>query len=164
MALPDSRTLDLDEGTLVEPVPDGSRLVLWLPEERSGGFQYWQRVGTVAHTEVTVEQGLHASKATSVRARQRVGGLFGWFRRLGAKGGDTTWVVPNGTAAQQCGERHTDLLMVWTQHDSTGLDEAQIKLRWPACREVQKVGKRLFLISGIAPAAQTNAAATALPQ
>src|SRR5207237_4839561 len=41
-----------------------------------------------------------------------------------------------GTAAQQCGERHTDLPMVWTQHDSRGLDEAQIKLRWPACEDV----------------------------
>jgi tetratricopeptide (TPR) repeat protein len=165
MALPDWRTLSVNDGILMEPVPEGGRLVLWLPEERSGGFQYWQRLGTVANTEVTVEQGVYASEATSIRARQRVGGLFGGlFRGFGRKAGDTAWMLPNGTSAQQCGDRRNDLLLVWTQDDGIALDEAQIRLRWQACQGVQKIGTKLFVVSGIAPAAQENAAATALPQ
>jgi hypothetical protein len=33
MPLPDWRTLTVNDGILMEAVPDGGRLVLWLPEE-----------------------------------------------------------------------------------------------------------------------------------
>ncbi len=34
-------------GTLREPGPDENCLILWLPAERDGRFQSWQRIATV---------------------------------------------------------------------------------------------------------------------
>ena len=74
MSGPDWRNLVLLEGILLEPVRDDNRMVFWLPTERDRQFQYWERVGTVPRAEIRVEQGIRSLPATSVRARQRLGG------------------------------------------------------------------------------------------
>src|SRR5690242_17230189 len=77
MRIWDWQDLILDRGILREPISDGSRLVLWVPGDRDGTFQYWERIGNAARAEVTVDEGLCATAATSIPARQRLGGLFG---------------------------------------------------------------------------------------
>src|SRR5437762_2532800 len=79
MAHPDWHDLDLDVGVLPEPVSDQDRVVLWLPGSLDGGFRHWERIGTVPGAEVSAEQGLGATAATSVRARQPRLGWFGKF-------------------------------------------------------------------------------------
>ena len=49
-------------------------MVFWLPASRDREFQYWERIGTVPRAEIKVEHGICATPATSIRARQRLGG------------------------------------------------------------------------------------------
>src|SRR5438270_315392 len=111
MTLIDRHNLVLDEGVLLEPVPESNRLVLWLPAERERGFQLWQRISSVANADVCVDRGLCSIAATAIRARQRVGGLWrGLLRLFHRPSEEQTWMLPNGSAAEQCGERRTDLV------------------------------------------------------
>ena len=71
MNRPDWPGFSLDAGILAEPSSEGSRLIFWVPIERDRTFQYWQRIGSVTHAEITVEDGLCATAATSIRARSR---------------------------------------------------------------------------------------------
>lgn len=141
----------LHPGVLREPTCEGNRLVLWLPEERGGGFLYWQRIGTVSHVPITVYQDLSALPATALRARQRVRGvlgkLLGWSRRVPSEG---TWVLPNGDVAHQCGERQTDLLLAWAEDSSAGIEELRLRERLPPCQRLQALGPRLWLLWGVA--------------
>ena len=74
---PDWQQLELDAGVLREPSPDASRIVLWIPDEQDGGFRHWERVSSVPGADIAAGQGTLATAATSVRVRQKVGGLFG---------------------------------------------------------------------------------------
>src|SRR5262245_31128734 len=113
MRIPDWRKLVFNEDVLLEPVPDDGRIVLWLTGERDRGFQYWERVGTVTRAAVATEQGICAIAATSIRARQRARGLFGGFLQRFREASGEIWTLPNGEAAEQCGERQTDLVLAW---------------------------------------------------
>jgi tetratricopeptide (TPR) repeat protein len=161
MNLPDWRQMALEAGVLREPVSDGGRIVLWLPGERDGAFQHWERIGSVARAEVTEEQGLCAIAATSVSARQRVKGVLGkLLGRIHEARGSRALVLPNGTSAEQAGERATDLLLVWSADDADTLDEERIQSRWPEAQRYQRLGPKLFLVVGLGA---KNASAT-VPQ
>jgi tetratricopeptide (TPR) repeat protein len=150
MKTPDWRNFVFDDGILPEPISDGNRLVLWLPRDSDGGIQYWERVGNVVRAETSAEGGLFATPATSVRARQRTrGGLGHFLRRLGQSKERRDFLLPNGIASEQCGERRTDLLLVWSEDMGGLLDEARVKSRCPEGKGFQKLGPNLYLVSGV---------------
>ena len=53
----DWRDLAIDDGILTEPTADGNRLILWLSGDRDQSFQHWERITSVVHADVKVEQG-----------------------------------------------------------------------------------------------------------
>src|SRR3954454_2557872 len=109
MRTPDWRNLVLGDGILSEPPREDNRVVLWLPADRDREFQYWERIGTAPRGEIKAELGSCAAPATSIRARQRLGGgLLGKLgRKLTGAGGEESWILPNGQAAERAGERKT---------------------------------------------------------
>lgn len=147
---PDWQQLELEPGVLREPSPDVHRIILWVPEDQDGGFRHWERISNVAGADVTVERGTFATAAASVRARQKVQGLFSKllqpFRRTT---GAHTWVLPNGETAEQCGERQTDLLLVWAEEGAGPLEESQVRTCWPEGNRFRKIGRNLFLVAGL---------------
>ena len=153
MRTPDWGNLVLGDGILREPAREGNRMVFWLPASRDREFQYWERIGTVPRSEIKVEHGVCTTPATSVRARQRLGGgLLGRLaRKLTGTGGDESWTLPNGQPAEKCGERKTDLLLVWPENESMTLDEESVRTHWPGLTRFQPIGNRLFLVAGAAP-------------
>ena len=153
MRTPDWGNLVLGDGILREPAHEGNRMVFWLPASRDREFQYWERIGTVPRSEIKVEHGVCTTPATSVRARQRLGGgLLGRLaRKLTGTGGDESWTLPNGQPAEKCGERKTDLLLVWPENESMALDEESVRTHWPGLTRFQPIGNRLFLVAGAAP-------------
>jgi tetratricopeptide (TPR) repeat protein len=153
----DWRTIPLIDGIVREPVMDGQGMVLWFPGKREPQFQEWERVASVSHAEYTVEPGVGAVAASSVPARQPIQGVWGKLMKRFQKATEgRSWFLPNGEKAEQCGERRGDLLLVWAEGEKTVLDESWIKSRWPQCQEVLRIGKDLFLVSGVqAPEAKT---------
>ncbi|MGP0068009.1 MAG: tetratricopeptide repeat protein [Isosphaeraceae bacterium] len=144
---PDWRDMALEAGVLREDVSDGSRIVLWLPGEQDGAFQNWERVGTAARAEVNAEQGLCSIAATSVPARQRVKGTLGkLLGRLRAAKTSRSLLLPGGDLAEPCGERNTDLLLVWAEDQNEPLDKGRIQSRWPEAQRFRKLGHNLFLV------------------
>jgi tetratricopeptide (TPR) repeat protein len=165
MSAVDWRNQVLNSGILLEPTPDADRIVLWVPGSREHGFQYWQRVSNVVRADVKTEQGACATAATLIRARQRRQGFLGkLFERLGRAGGDATWKLPNGASAEQYGERQNNLLLVWAQDEANPVDEAQIRSHWPHGKEIQRLGRNLFLLSGIEPPSVSREAEEGPPQ
>jgi tetratricopeptide (TPR) repeat protein len=148
---PDWRNLVLDEGILREAIADAGRIVLWLPGVRDASFQYWERIATVARGEISAAEGLRTTAATSIQARQSIGGLMVqlWNRLAGSKR-KRDFHLPNGAAAEQCGDRQGDLILVWPEDDRDHLDDARIKVRWPDAGRVQKLGQNLFVVGGLA--------------
>src|SRR5208337_2140254 len=65
-------------------------------------------------------------------------------------GGDESWTLPNGQPAEKCGERKTDLLLVWPENESMALDEESVRTHWPGLTRFQPIGNRLFLVAGAA--------------
>lgn len=147
--IPDWRTA-LAENILTEKMLDDHRIVMWLPGRMEGGFQYWDRIGNVTHTEFTVAPGIGAMSATSLPVRQSLHGLLGkLWRSVSRKAGEQTWLLPGGQTAEQCGERRSDLLLVWTTDEGDLLDERWLMSRWPGSERCQRVGERLFLVYGV---------------
>jgi hypothetical protein len=149
MTAPDWSKLDLGQGILTEPVREDNRLVLWRPAERDHEYQYWERIGTVPRGEIAIAEGICWVAATSVRARQRLGGGFirSLTRKLTGGGGDESWTLPNGRPAEKCGDRKTDLLLAWPEEDALPLDEARARARWPELTRLQSLGQRLVLVA-----------------
>ena len=165
MKVPDWRSFALNEGVLPEPIADDNRIILWLPGSCDRGFQQWERISNVVRAEIRVEQGICATAATSIRARQQVRGFFGkLLQRFRGTPGDRSWVLPNGDSADQEGKRQTDLMLVWAEDETTPLDETRIKSRWPVSKRFQPIGKNLFLVSGIEPPEELNEAELLQPQ
>jgi hypothetical protein len=79
---------------------------------------------------------------TSIRVRQPalsiVGKLVRHFRRTGRV---REWLLPGGERVEQCGERQTDLLLVWAKEDTTALDEPWLRSRWPQSTRTQQLGR-----------------------
>ncbi len=155
----------LDEGIVREPVTDGHALAVWLPLERDATTQVWERMGSVPHTEFTVEPSIQGMAVTAVRVRQEISGRWGrLFQRLRRRSDGHTWVLPDGSTAEQIGQRRTDLLLVWTEDVARKLDTAWLQSRWPTSREVRKLGNSLFVVYGVTPPDPGNAAEQARAQ
>ncbi len=153
----------LEAGVLREPVSDGGRIVLWLPGERDGAFQHWERVGSVARAEVVADQGLFAIAATSIRARQRVKGVVGkLLGRLNASKTSRALILPGGELAEPCGERTSDLLLVWSEEGGEPPDEDRIKSRWPHAQRCHRLGPNLLLV-GLPSQSKPDAGAPPAP-
>src|SRR5205823_6378868 len=112
----------------------------------------WERVATVARATVATERGVRSIAATSVPARQRLGGPLGRFF-LGLRGpnGVRAWTLPDGATAEQCGARQTDRRLAWPADQSTPLDAARLRDLWPVAREIRALGRDLYLVAGIEP-------------
>jgi tetratricopeptide (TPR) repeat protein len=166
MKTPDWQTLEFPKGVLHEPSPQDNRLILWLPGSRAGGFQHWERLASAAGPPIQAGPGLAGTAVTLLPLRQRLVGMFGRLvERFRGAGSDRTWMLPSGAWAEQCGERQTDLMLVWAEDETTPLDETVIHSRWPDSPRTQRLGKNLFLISGVAVPAAPPAPVTApLPQ
>src|SRR5262249_30010035 len=150
MNTPDWRAFVFDNGVLPEPSSDGSRLVLWVPTERYGNFQYWERVGNVARAQITVSDGLPSTAAASIRANQPLKRRLGQvFERLRESKDNRDFALPNGGTSRQCGDRRTDLLLVWTDDKDEALDLERVKTNWPQGKSFQKLGRSLALVSGV---------------
>ncbi len=152
MNAPDLQKLTLEPAIVREQSTDASRLVLWVPAERDHTFQYWERIGNVVRSLVSEEQGVYTTAATAVRARQRLGGGLGaiWHRIFQSKK-EHEFTLPNGRVAEQCGQRRSDLAIVWVDTDGPVLDEASVQARWPDAQSSRRLGDHLFLVSGIRP-------------
>jgi hypothetical protein len=145
--LPDWRKLTLTEGVRAEPSSEDGRIVLWLLAGGDGEFRHWERVSTVAHAEVMARQGICTTPATSIRTRQRQRGFFGRLFRRSLPVEGQTWVLPDGGAAEQWGERQAGLLLAWAEDEASPLDECRVRARWPEAQRLEEVGSNLFLVS-----------------
>jgi tetratricopeptide (TPR) repeat protein len=163
--LPARQALALKEGVLPEPTLDDTCIVLWLPGARDGAFQLWERVSTLPRGEITARNGLCATAAVSIPARQPLPGLLGKmlrpFRRVAE---DRAWLLPNGHSAERHGEKRSDLILVWAEDAAAVPDEARIRAQWPEGREVRQIGENLFLVSGVELPPSPGAAAPLPPQ
>ena len=131
----DWRGVALHSGVLREWASEQDRLIVWLPTDRDGSCQYWQRISTVSRAVIVQHEGLSTIAATAIQARQRARGILsGFLRRFHRVSEDLAWVLPNGETVQQCGGRQTDLLLVWSDEHSQQLDEKQIHEHWSQAR------------------------------
>ncbi len=150
MNLPRWQDLVLVDGVVPEPITDENRIVLWLRLDRDGSFQHWERIGNVARGEVTVRDGLCATAATSVRAREWIGGAVGKILHgLRERKGDRSFTLPSGRSAEQCGERHADLLLIWAQETGPIADASAIEQTWPQATRLERLGESLYLVGGV---------------
>jgi tetratricopeptide (TPR) repeat protein len=164
-SLPNWRDIALHPGVLRESaLGDNRRLVVWLPVERDRNCQHWHRVSVVPYAEVIEHEGLSSVAATMIRARQQVRGVFhALLSRFRRGAGGNTWQLPNGNEAKQEGARRTDLVLVWSD-EGHPLDESRIREQWPQSTEVQSLGPRLFLVSGVVVVQDQRVAEPPLPE
>jgi tetratricopeptide (TPR) repeat protein len=147
MPIPGLHALGLNDSVLVEPQAGENRLVVWVPRERGQGFQQWDRIGTVASGAIACVDGICGMPATLVRVQQRFRGFLGKLvSRFTKATGESSWVLPGGETADQCGQRRNDLMLAWSEYENTPLDEARIKARWPQSQRIDKLGANLFLV------------------
>jgi tetratricopeptide (TPR) repeat protein len=150
MTVPNWENLSTAGKVLKEPPRGNQRAIFWVPTDADRDYQYWERVGTVPRSEVQSAGGIASVPATSIRARQRVGGgLLGRLTRSMGRSRDEAWSLPGGESVEKCGERVTDLVLAWPENVGATLDEAVIRTRWPNCTRILQLGDRLFLVSGI---------------
>jgi tetratricopeptide (TPR) repeat protein len=166
MALPDWNKLVLDDGVVREAVAEADRLVLWVRGANTGKFCDWERIGTAARAEANVKQGLSAVAATLIAARQPLRGFLGKLvGRLQKSSDNPSWLLPDGSAAEQQGERQTDWLLVWPEDCATPLTEVLVRARCPEGKEFRRLGASLFLVRGaVAPAPQASMPGPPPPQ
>lgn len=152
MSIPSWRDLTFLEGILVEPIEADGRLVLWLPEGQTDGFQYWERVEATGAAVVRNDKGISAIPATSIRARHQVRGLLGKWLGGSAMAVDdaATWTLPDGERATPWDEGETQVLLVWADDPSNALDEARIESCWPDNQRMRAIAANLFLVAGVA--------------
>jgi tetratricopeptide (TPR) repeat protein len=99
---------------------------------------------------VTNHQGLCLSAATALPARQRIRGVLGkLLGRFWPAQGNGIWLLPNGDSAEQCGERQTDLLLVWPEDNTSPLEECRLRTCWPQCQRLQALGPQVWLLWGV---------------
>jgi tetratricopeptide (TPR) repeat protein len=166
LSAPDWRRLTLAKGILREDSPDLSRVVLWVPGRREGGFQYWERISNVARASISAERGVGATSAKGTAARQRIGVFHRLLRPFRGSSALQQWVLPRGGFAESIGERRDGLLLAWALDQSKPLDGAAIQTRWPGNPQYRQLGPNFFLVWGIeAPlAANDRAQAEDRPQ
>lgn len=130
MRLPDWRTLTLDDDVRVETVSDQGRIVLWVPEVKTGRRSYWSRVHNVGEAPIVCAAGLCAVQAIAITTQIQPGGvlskLFSWFRKSPEA---AIWYLPDGQPTLQRGGRRTDLLLGWPGDQTSVVDEGRIRGR-----------------------------------
>ena len=152
MRIMDWQQLSLDPGVKRELSPDANRIILWLSVAAEGGARQWERISNVSGAVISEADGVFASAATAIRARQKGGGLFG--KLLGKLRGSPdalTWMLPSGGTAEQVGERQSDLHLVWSDAASGPLTEETIAARWSNATRRQRLGGNLYLVGGVEP-------------
>jgi tetratricopeptide (TPR) repeat protein len=150
MPLPHRRTLVLYDGVVLEPIPELDRLVLWVSTGGDQRFRYWERIATVPRASIRVEDGLCFTAATVIPCRQRIStGLNKLLSGLRKRTTNQTWVMPNGEAVEQVGDRRNDALLVWSEEDGILVDEVKIRSGWPQSQRRQRLAKNLFLVTGV---------------
>lgn len=160
MPLPDWQQFHLDDGVLREPSPDRQRIILWLRRPTENGAHRWERISNVPGAEIAGDGGVFATAATMIQAQVRGGGMFGKLLQKLRKSSDaTTWVLPNGGAAEQVGARQSDALLAWAEPGAGPLSDEQLAARWPAAARRQRLGANLFLVTGVS-APQVTASPT----
>jgi hypothetical protein len=118
MKIPDWRKLVLYDGVLAEP-SECDRIVLWVRGTRENGFQYWQRISTAGRAITVIEGGIGAITATVLRTQDQVCGYLGsLFKLFRGPTGGPAWLLPSGEATEQCGERQTDVILVWADGEA----------------------------------------------
>jgi len=150
MTSPDWDRLELAAGILREPALNEAQLLLWVP----GSHEHnWDFVCSVPSSDVVVQAGLNSVTATVTPMRQIGKGRLGKFlNRIRGASERTTWTVPNGSEAEQAGERTENHLLVWSDDDAQIVDQDAILSRWPEATAYRKLGPQLFLVSGVAVA------------
>jgi tetratricopeptide (TPR) repeat protein len=160
MKLPRCQDLVLTDGVFPESIADENRIVVWRKCDRDGSFQYWERIGTVARSTAIARSGLCAMAATSIRAREWIGGALGkMLHSLRERKGNRAFPLPNGRSAEQCGERQADLLLVWASDPGQIPDLAVIKKEWPQAQRLHQLGEKLYLVGGVTTEADRTRAA-----
>jgi hypothetical protein len=148
MKIPDWRKLVLDDGVLAEP-SECDRIVFWVRGSRENGFQYWQRISTAGRAIPVIEDGMGAITATALLTRQQGRGFFGrLFKFFRGPPGGAAWLLPSGETTEQCGDRQTDVMLVWAEGESVCLDESILRKRWPGSTRVQPLGRNVFAVHG----------------
>ena len=160
MSIPCWRELGLHSGLLAEEVPNQDRLVIWRPCGDALGFRRWERIATVAHSEVFERDGMYVTAAASIPARQcATVGIIGWFRRMQALHGE--WLrLPTGETLEKDGARRTDLLLVWPCDYRVSIDAELVKRHWPTASSVERLGEHLFVVLGVTPGSGSASIAT----
>jgi tetratricopeptide (TPR) repeat protein len=157
MKIPNWRRLVLCDGVLAEP-SESDRIVLWVRGSRENGVQYWQRISTAGRAITLVEEGIGAVTATALQTRQEVRGFFGrLFKRFLGPSRGPAWLLPSGVATEQCGDRQTDVVLVWAEGDGVCIDESSLRTRWPESSRVQPLGRNLFAVHGLVSPSKTFA-------
>lgn len=150
MKVPDWQTLGLRAGIMPEPAPGNDRLVLWVPREGDRQSPEWERLSSLPRGEINVANGICTTPAVSVRARQKSQGfvarLLGRFQQPAGQ----SWVLPNGQDAEQLGERDESLMFAWPEGEGP-LEEGRVKSLWPDSARSERLGDRLFVLSGGPP-------------
>jgi tetratricopeptide (TPR) repeat protein len=165
MTVPRWQDLAVENGVFPEPTTEENRLVLWVATNRDDSFQYWERIGSVARGEVSEHDGYRSAPATSIRAREWVKGRFGKILHdLRDRKGARRFALPNGRAAEQCGERQADIRLVWAEDQRPIVDLDAIKERWPDANRWQKLGASLFVVGGVAGEARKAGSPANQPQ
>jgi tetratricopeptide (TPR) repeat protein len=155
----DWRERPIDDGILTEPTADGNRLILWVRGDRDQAFQYWERITSVPHAEITVAGELCSTTAAAVPTRQSIGGGMGaLFRRITVSAGNRELSLPTGETVSPCGPRRSDLILVWAGDNSHSLDESAIKTKWPQATKIRRLGPGLYLADGVTSKSETASA------
>jgi len=148
MHLPDWRTLTFVDGVQWEPTPDAARLVLWTinPKDKS----HWNRVSSLSGARVDCSDNVCRIAANLVPTETRSRSFLTSFLRLFRKCPEgATWFMPGGAMARQCGERRTDVLLVWSADERHTLDAPAIAALWPSSEKVVQLATSLFVVIGV---------------
>jgi len=140
----------LSAGVFREPGLDSDSLIVWVRLGLTGSTQQWWRVSTNPGSKAIDRRGIHALPATGLHAVQPARGFWRTIlSRFMSAQDNQTWILPTGETVKQCGERETDLVVVWAQDDSICLDAAHIRSQWPESRHAEKLGHNLFVVAGV---------------
>jgi tetratricopeptide (TPR) repeat protein len=147
MKKPDWTEIAPENAILREPALDENLLILWVPGTLEAGFKNWERIASVPRTAIKEAMGLCSIAATSMQAQQEVRGLLGRIRQRFQKNtGDRNWLLPNGTVAEQVGERQPGRLLVWASNPADPIDETLIREKCGAVGPIWQLGKNLYLV------------------